>query len=211
MPSYEVVLTFIAATAVFAYLPGPGMLYTTARTIARGPQAGLMASFGLHLGGYIHVVAAVIGLSALFKVVPSLYLGIKLAGAVYLIAIGVRLICRRGEMNSAASTPVANSGRHAFVESIAVEVLNPKTALFFVAFLPQFADPAAAWPIWLQLLALGTIVNIMFSSADLLCVALAGALLARLRSSIVIQRIASVLGGTLLIALGLRLAFQRHS
>ena len=107
-------------------------------------------------------------------------------------------------------TASQKSGRHAFVESVTVEVLNPKTALFFIAFLPQFVDPSAAFPIWLQFLILGTAVNVILASADLVCVYVAGIIVDRLRQSNRIARIMEGLGGGILVGLGVHLAFQRN-
>ena len=144
MPSAELLVAFLAATAVFAYMPGPAMLYAAAQTVSRGRWAGLTASLGIHLGGYVHVVAAAAGLSVLFHAVPVLYTVVKLAGAAYLVWLGIRLIRQAGEPVGALPRVGARSARRALLESVAVEVLNPKTALFFLAFLPQFADPSAA-------------------------------------------------------------------
>ena len=210
MPATELLLAFLAATAIFAYMPGPAMLYAAAQTVSAGRRAGLMASLGIHLGGYAHVIAAAAGLSVLFHAVPVLYTLVKLAGAAYLVWLGVRLIRQAGAPSVALPPVEAKPRRPAFLESVAVEVLNPKTALFFLAFLPQFTDPSAALPIWTQLLLLGTIVNMMFSSADLVCVLLAGAAVERLRRSSRTQRIARAAGGTILIGLGANLALQRQ-
>jgi threonine/homoserine/homoserine lactone efflux protein len=210
MPATEILLAFLAATAVFAYMPGPALLYAAAQTVSRGRGAGLMAAFGIHLGGYAHVVAAAAGLAVLFHAVPVLYTLVKLAGAAYLVWLGVRLIRQAGKASGALPQVEAKSRGSAFLESVAVEVLNPKTALFFLAFLPQFTDPAAALPIWAQLLLLGTIVNLMFSSADLICVLLAGAAIERLRRSSRAQRIARRTGGAILIGLGANLALHRQ-
>lgn len=209
MPSAELLIAFFLATAVFAYMPGPAMLYTAARTVAGGRRAGLMASLGIHLGGYIHVAAAALGLSALFHAVPTLYAVVKLTGAAYLVWLGIGLIRRKPECETALPEIEGRSARRAFVQSVAVEVLNPKTAVFFIAFLPQFADAGAAWPIWVQLLVLGTVVNVMFSSADLVCVALAGAVVERLRRSDRARRMAEAAGGAVLVGLGANLALQR--
>jgi threonine/homoserine/homoserine lactone efflux protein len=169
-----------------------------------------MASLGIHLGCYVHVIAAAAGLSMLFHAVPTLYLAVKLAGAVYLIWLGIAAF--RASSVSATDLPrdmPRKSGRRAFAESIAVEVLNPKTAIFFLAFLPQFVDPAASLPVWGQLLILGTVVNLMFSLADIVCVLLAGRLIETLRHSSRAQRVAQRLGGTVLVGLGLHVAMQR--
>lgn len=210
MPSFEILAAFAAAAAVFAYVPGPAMIYTAGQTVARGRASGLMAVLGIHLGGYVHVAAAVLGLSLLFEAVPVLYTAVKLAGAAYLIWLGIAFL--RGRGNAPEAAPAGSdrrSRRRAFFESVTVEVLNPKTAVFFFAFLPQFVDPGAALPIWAQFLVLGTVVNLMFASADLLCVLLAGALIERLRDSGSGQRMMRRVGGGALIALGAHLALQR--
>lgn len=209
MPSTELLIAFFSATAVFAYMPGPAMLYAAGQTLARGRTSGLLAAAGIHLGGYVHVAAAAAGLTVLFTAVPALYLAIKLAGAGYLVWLGLGLIRQAGEGSAQAVRVPVKTGRRAFLESITVEVLNPKTAIFFFAFLPQFVDPAASLPVWAQFLVLGTLVNLIFSSADLICVAAAGAILGRLRRSGSAQRWMKRAGGTLLMGLGVHLALQR--
>lgn len=204
MPGFDTLLTFFVSTLLFAYMPGPALLYTAAQTLARGRAAGLMAALGIHLGGYAHVAAASAGLSALFLAVPSLYLALKLAEAAYLIWLGWRMLKSRAD--GALPEIPRKSARRAFVESVTVELLNPKTALFFLAFLPQFVDPAAALPVWLQFLILGTLINLTFSSADVVCVLLAGAVTRRLGHGGGLARRA---GGGLLIGLGAHLALQQ--
>ena len=183
MPSLELLIAFLVATSIFAYMPGPSTLYAAAQTIARGRRAGWFAALGIHIGGYVHVFAAAVGLAFLFEAVPAMYLALKLAGAAYLI--------------------------WAFWESVSVEVLNPKTAIFYLAFLPQFADPSASFAIWLQLLILGTIVNFMFSSADALCVILADKVAAYFKSSGSTNHIVHKIGGSVLVGLGVRLALDK--
>lgn len=209
MPSTGLLITFLITTALFAYVPGPAMLYATAQTVARGRWSGLMATLGIHVGGYVHIAAAAAGLSALFHAVPTLYLTVKLAGAAYLIWMGVSLLRAKAHGEAALPEVQAKSGRRALFESIAVEVLNPKTAIFFVAFLPQFVDASAPLPVWVQFVILGSIVNLMFSSADILCVLVAGALLSRLRRSSRTQRLVQRAGGITLIGLGAHLALQK--
>lgn len=190
-------------------MPGPALLYTAAQTIAKGARAGWLAALGLHIGGYAHVIAAAVGLAVLFEAVPTLYLALKFAGAAYLIWLGVNMILSKQDLATEPEIHVTKSTKHTFWQSISVEVLNPKTAVFFVAFLPQFADPSASFPIWLQLLILGTIVNIMFSSADALCVILAGKVSAFMRRSASANRFAQRLGGGVLIGLGAKLALEK--
>jgi len=208
MPSTTLLLAFLTTTAIFAFIPGPAMLYVAAQTLARGRWSGLMAALGVHLGCYVHVLAAAAGLSVLFHAVPMLYLAVKLAGAAYLVWLGIVMF--RAKMQEPRVVPAGRtrSGRRAFAESVTVEVLNPKTALFFLAFLPQFVDASAEFPLWLQFLLLGTMVNLIFSSADLVGVILAGALVKRLRRSGRMQRMMQRAGGALLVGLGFRLALQ---
>jgi threonine/homoserine/homoserine lactone efflux protein len=209
MPPFDVLLAFVVTTALFALLPGPSMLYAAARTMAGGRQAGLMAALGLHLGAYVHVAAAAAGLSVLFHAIPIAYAAVKLAGALYLIWLGISLVRSRQGRESEMAGNGPRSARQAFVQSITVEVLNPKTALFFVAFLPQFVVGAAALPIWLQLAILGTAANAIFSFGDIVVVFLAASIVNRLKRSSGVQTLMRRAGGTILIGLGAHLALQR--
>lgn len=204
----DTLIAFAAATLLFAYMPGPALLYTAAQTISRGQRAGLMAAAGIHAGCYVHVLAAAFGLSAMFAAVPTLYFALKLAGGCYLVFLGIQMIRTRvvaGPLPELA----AKSARRAFADSILVEVLNPKVAVFFIAFLPQFVSPASAMPIWIQFLLLGTIVNFAFTSADLVTVVFAAQVKKRLTRSSRFQDLTRWLGGSLLVGLGLKLATDR--
>jgi threonine/homoserine/homoserine lactone efflux protein len=196
---------FALATLTFAVMPGPALLYAAAQTLARGRRGGLMAALGIHLGGWVHVLAAAAGLSALFSAAPVAFWILKIVGAAYLVWMGLDMLLRR----AAPPDPAApdRPERRAFRDSVLVEVLNPKTALFFVAFLPQFADPAAAWPVRAQLLALGAAVNLAFTAADVVVVYAAGSALraARGRGAALARRI----GGATLVGLGVKLATDR--
>jgi threonine/homoserine/homoserine lactone efflux protein len=208
MAPHETLIAFLIATAIFAYTPGPAMVYAAAQTLARGRRGGLMAAFGIHAGGYTHVLAAAFGLSAVFTHVPEAYAAVKLVGAGYLVFLGVQMIRHR---NEPLDIPVLaqKSTRRAFAESMSVEVLNPKAAIFYIAFLPQFADPAAAVPVWIQLLILGTFVNLAFSSADVIAVFMTARIAGAARRSMRGVRTARAAAGSILIGLGARLALDR--
>ena len=208
MLSLKLLTAFLVTTTFYAAIPGPAMLYAAARTLATNRWSGLMAALGIHLGGYVHVAAAAAGLSILFHAMPILYVGVKLAGAAYLIWLGSGLICRSPEGESTPAQFKPRSGRRAFLESVIVEALNPKTALFFLAFLPQFIDTAGSVSISLQFLILGTIVNMIFSLADIVCVLLASVLVARLRRSSRMQRFTRRAGGCALVGLGAHLVLE---
>ena len=208
MASWETLLAFATVTLLVAYFPGPALLYTAAQTISHGRRAGLMAMLGIHLGCYLHVFAAAFGLSAVFKHVPELYMAVKIAGALYLIWIGIGMI--RSRLN-AADQPVAppKTVKRALLDSFIVEILNPKVALFFIALLPQFVDPTASLPVWAQFLILGTIVTFAFSSADLVTVFGASLVVGAMRKTKTSFAFGRWIGGSLMIALGLKLATDR--
>ena len=205
MPSLEYLLPFFVATVLFAYMPGPALLYTAAQTLARGRKAGFMAALGLHLGGYVHVTAAALGLSAIFTHVPELYTLVKLLGAGYLVWLGICFIRQKDTVEQLPQVK-ARSAWRAFLQSITVEVLNPKTVIFFIAFLPQFADASASFPLWVQLLLLGTLVNLAVTTADIVAVLLTDRVLRSMRRSVRAVRLTRVIGGGILVALGTCLA-----
>lgn len=209
MPSFELLLPFIVATAVFASVPGPGMLYAAAQTIARGRRAGWHSAMGFHLAGYVHIAAAAFGLAVLLETIPLLYTALKLFGAAYLIWLGLRFLRARSGPPAAATRIEARPRGRALRESLTVELLNPKSALFFLAFLPQFTDPAAAFPVWAQILVLGTAVNLLFSTSDVVCVLLSDRIARLFAASRSAQRWAQRAGGGILVALGVNLAAAR--
>ncbi len=208
MPSPELLVAFFFATALFAFMPGPAMLYVAAQTMARGKRAGWFAAVGVSIGGLAHVVAAAAGLSALFAHVPAAYAVLKLAGALYLVWLGVTLIRARVSGEAASAAAEKTAGR-AFVDSMIVEILNPKTAIFFLAFLPQFVDPASGVPVWVQLLALGLVVNLMFGLGDVVAVLGASLIIGKIGASERAQRLIRLFGGSLMVGLGLKLAMDR--
>jgi threonine/homoserine/homoserine lactone efflux protein len=168
--SQESWIPFAFATLAFACMPGPAILYMSAQTLTYGCRAGLMAALGIHLGCYVHIAAASIGLAALLHHAPALYSIVRVAGALYMLWLGGRMIFPAGPDEEAGAP---DRHRRVLRDSIVVEILNPKTALFFLTFLPQFVDPDAAAPGWLQFLLLGIIVNAAFSLGDLASVGIA--------------------------------------
>jgi threonine/homoserine/homoserine lactone efflux protein len=183
---------------VLAVLPGPGMLYVLARTLSGGRRAGVAASLGTATGGFGHVAGAAVGLSAVLATSAAAYSVVRYAGAAYLLYLGVRtLLDREGEATRVAST---KSVRRAYRQGVVTELLNPKTALFFLAFLPQFIDRQA--PAAPQLLLLGAISVVFNSGTDLVVTLLAGAIGGRLRAGSRAMRGQRFLSGGLLLGLG---------
>jgi len=206
MPSLELLIPFFLATAIFACVPGPGMFYAAAQTIARGRHAGWLSALGFHVGGYVHISAAAFGLAVLLETVPVLYVVVKFAGAAYLIWLGIKFFMSPKSLVMSVVATEEKPHRHAIRDSIFVEVLNPKTAIFYLSFLPQFTDVSASLPIWGQILVLGTIVNFLFSITDAACVLLSEKMTRRLVASQWANRLAQRIGGGILVALGLNLA-----
>ncbi|WP_257168281.1 LysE family translocator [Bradyrhizobium sp. SRS-191] len=163
MPDLPSFLLFLSAALVVALTPGPGIFYIGARTLAGGRAEGLASSVGLGLGGLVHVVAGAVGLSALIMASAEAFTALKIAGAFYLIWLGIKTW---REAPIAAPAEVTTTGsRRAFREGIIVEALNPKTAAFFLAFLPQFVDPSGH--VAAQFVVLGLISVALNTSVDL--------------------------------------------
>ena len=208
MASWETLAAFAAVLVVFAYVPGPANLYAAAQTLARGRRAGLLAAVGLHVGGYVHVAATALGLSALLTLVPGAYLVIKIAGAAYLIWLGISIVLAGNAEAVGASSKGEARTASTLSQSIIVEILNPKAALFFLAFLPQFVDPAAALAVSTQIFILGFVTLLAFTSADVITVLLASFVVTRLRHAGPVQRVFRWMSGFILVGLGARLAME---
>jgi len=168
MPATEILIAFSIAALVMNISPGPSNLYVMARAIAQGTKGGVVAAMGLAVGSMVHVVATVLGLSAIFSHSPALYTAVKLVGAAYLIYLGVQ----HWNASSIGGGEFAKQTKRkplftVFRESIVVEVTNPKTALFFIALLPQFVVPESG-PVSQQLLILGIIVTASAIPCDVL-------------------------------------------
>ena len=198
---------FSAAALAIAVSPGPGIFYVAARTLAGGRGEGLASSFGTGLGGLVHVAAGAVGVSALVMASAEAFTLLKFAGALYLVWIGIKAIREARQPFEARVT--TTGAAKAFREGIVVEALNPKTAAFFLAFLPQFVDPVAG-PVWLQFLLLGLISVVLNTAVDVVVALLAS----RARSIAVgrptlLRRLRTGAGGAIA-ALGVALLFARR-
>ena len=162
---------FLVAALVIAAIPGPGILYVTARTLSGGSSVGIASTLGTALGGMVHVVAGAVGVSAIILASAELFATLKFLGALYLVWLGVRTFREAGNLPATGEERISAS--RAFREGVLVEALNPKTAAFFLAFIPQFIDPAASPA--LQFVALGLISVTLNTLADFVVVGLAAA------------------------------------
>lgn len=189
---------FLVAALVLAITPGPGIFYVLARSLAGGKREGILSAFGTFIGGLFHVFAAALGVSAILAASAVAFRTVKYAGAAYLIFLGIRMIRSRNvEMNLAPQGP----SQGAFRQGVLTEVLNPKTALFFLSFIPQFVTPEFG-RVFLQFLVLGTISVSLNTCADLLVVLLAAPLERKLKSRAVFRRRQRVASGLGMIGLG---------
>ena len=163
---------FLLAALVIAVVPGPGIFYVAARTLSGGRRAGVASTFGTALGGLVHAIAGGVGVSAIILASAELFTLLKLLGAIYLVWLGIRTFREAGIVLERQPIPTG-TGR-AFREGVLVEALNPKTAAFFLAFIPQFLDPTGANPA-LQFMALGLISVTMNTLVDIVVVFMASA------------------------------------
>jgi threonine/homoserine/homoserine lactone efflux protein len=161
---------FLFAALMIAVVPGPGIFYVAARTLSGGRRAGLASTLGTGIGGLVHVVAGGVGVSAIILASSELFGALKLIGAFYLIWLGIRTFRAAGRM--APGQIITLPRERAFRDGVLVEALNPKTAAFFLAFIPQFIDPAAGHPA-LQFVALGLVSVTLNTAADIVVVLMA--------------------------------------
>jgi threonine/homoserine/homoserine lactone efflux protein len=201
-------LTFLIAAVVLAITPGPGLAYVVARTVAGGQREGLASCFGTGIGGMLHVIAAAVGLSVLVAQSALAFSVVKYLGAAYLVYLGLRLLLRKDPNNNTLA--VASSGaRRAFLDGIVVELLNVKTALFFLAFLPQFVTPVE--PLAPQLVMLGSICVALNTWVDVIAVFAAQSLLKSKTTRAARARILTRVSGVTMISLGAALALARRN
>ena len=208
MPTSANLLIFLGATLALNLTPGPDMLYVIARSVAEGRRAGIASAFGIAGGTMVHTLAVVLGLSSLLLAVPFTYDAVRFGGAAYLVYIGLRALIRPSAPGDGPSVEPA-SPWVIFRQGVVTNVLNPKVALFFLAFLPQFADPARG-NVPGQLLLLGVLFNVSATLVNLAVAFVASRAgrwgRARMGNSALLQR----LTGVVFVGLGVRLALQKR-
>jgi threonine/homoserine/homoserine lactone efflux protein len=198
---------FLLAALVIAAVPGPGIFYVAARTLSGGKRAGIASTFGTALGGLVHVIAGGLGVSAIILASAELFTVLKFAGAVYLVWLGIKTFREAREL--LPQKAIAVGTQRVFREGVLVEALNPKTAAFFRAFIPQFIDPAGGYPA-LQFITLGLVSVALTTLVDFIVVLMASTAHSGLtRRPHLLQRLRQ--GSGLFIAgLGISLALARR-
>ena len=187
MPELSTLVLFVAAALVLLVTPGPAVLYVVARSIEQGPRAGFVSSLGLSVGGFVHVLAATLGLSAILVSSATAFGIVKMIGAGYLVYLGLRTLLNRD--NAAPSVSDSPRGMwRIFRDGVIVNLFNPKAALFFFAFLPQFVDPARG-NVALQFLGLGLLFEALGLMSDSTYALLAGTVGGWLRTTVGVSKL----------------------
>lgn len=201
-------LLFIGASVALCAVPGPDMILLLSRTIAQGRRAGLVTAVGINVGSYLHLLAAIVGLSAIIATSAYAFTVVKFAGAAYLIYLGLSALrARTGPLDIGTAAQAYVSHKACFWQGFWSDVLNPKVAIFYLAFLPQFLDPDSG--VLGQLVLLGVTANVIGILSSVIIVYGASLLTARLRQD---PRVSALLGkalGAVFVALGIRLAGEK--
>ena len=198
IPDPGTLAVFGVAALALAVVPGPAVLYIVAQSVHGGRRAGVVSSLGISTGGLFHVLAAVVGLSAVLAASAEAFTVVKLVGAAYLVWLGIRAILSRDDrIGGRGAEPTLSS---TYRRGVVVNILNPKTALFFLAFLPQFVDPDGSTRG--QLAVLGLMFVVIALATDLAWALVAGTAGAVLRRSRTFLRVQRYVSGTIFIGLG---------
>ncbi len=203
MPSTNTMLLFAIASAGLVAIPGPAVIYIVTRGVVHGRRGAFVSMLGVEAGNFLEVLAATVGLAAIIASSATAFTAVKLIGAAYLIWLGIRAL-REGIGLRTEGAP-ARSERRLFWEGFAVGALNPKLAIFLLAFLPQFIDPAAG-PVWLQTLVLGTTFSVIAAIGDALFALAAGSAGDRLANRLNRPGRLSRAAGAVYLALGITAA-----
>jgi threonine/homoserine/homoserine lactone efflux protein len=211
LPGWSDLLLFISAALVLLFIPGPAVLYILARSVEQGRRAGLASASGIATGTLAHVLAATLGLSALLLSSAIAYSVVKYAGAVYLLYLGIKKFRERPAVRDEVKQVPALPLRRIYAQGILVQVLNPKTAIFFFAFLPQFVNPARGH-VSLQFFVLGMIFILLGLSSDSVWALTAGSAAGWLRQNQAFIRNERYISGTVYLGLGMATAVSgsRH-
>lgn len=209
MPLDEhLLVAFLVTAGVAMVTPGPDMLFVLGAGMRGGPRAGLLATAGVATSEAVHVFLAAAGLAAVLAAAPFAFTAIRVAGAAYLIYLGVQLIRRRGDGLPDAAADSSASGRHVYLSGLLTNLLNPKMVVFTLAFLPQFVNPGLG-QLWVQFAVLGAILIALEFFVDGTVAVLAGKAGAWLRRSDRARRRIEATTGALYVGLGVRLAAER--
>ncbi|MGB9119307.1 MAG: LysE family translocator [Candidatus Angelobacter sp.] len=207
MPEKAAFFTFLIAALALNLSPGPDMLYVIGRSVGQGRKAGIVSSLGVFVGCWVHILAAAFGIAALLRSSPVAFNVVRYAGAAYLIYLGIRMLAQKADLTSQQLK--TQSLGAIFRQGAITNMLNPKVAIFFLAFLPQFID-AQRGSVALQIVVLGLIFNVGGTLVNLAVAYAGGTLGELLRRNQSIARLQRRFTGLIFMGLGLRLAWQKR-
>lgn len=206
MPPLNVFLLFMAGALALNITPGPDMTFVLAQATHRGTRAGVAAALGIGFGTLFHMTLAAFGLAALFAAFPIAFDVVRYAGAAYLVWIAIGMIRHPPHLSSGGGE---DSVKTAFRQGIVTNIFNPKVAIFFIAFLPQFVVKSAG-PAWLQILVLGICFDIGGTLVNCLVAFGSGKLAARLKANPLIGKIMGWISASVMLGLAVRLAWTER-
>lgn len=206
MLAQETLLTYLAILLGFVFIPGPATLLTLARSSQSGTRVGLLTGLGIAVGDIVHTLLAVLGISTIILASAVLFSIVKYLGAAYLVYLGIKALFEKSVLDIPSNTKTLK-GATAFRQAVVLEVLNPKSAMFFLAFLPQFVNPEQGF-VALQLITLGLLFVLMGLLSTLVVALSAGRIGAFLRRNPILMRRQNKAVGSLYCGLGIRLALQ---
>ena len=206
MPTLSTLVLFAASSAVLILIPGPAVLYIVARSVHQGRRAGLLSALGVEVGSLVHIVGAALGLSAILVSSSVAFTAVKFAGAAYLIYLGIRTLTAQDEPATAIELRPVDP-RRVFGQGVVINILNPKVALFFFAFFPQFVDPDRG-SIALQTLALGAVFCVVGMVFDGMWAMAAGTAGGWLKGNVHFVRKQRIVTGAIYLGLGITTAFS---
>jgi threonine/homoserine/homoserine lactone efflux protein len=201
IPDAGTLALFAVASLALLVVPGPAVLYIVASSIDGGRRAGLASMLGIQAGALVHVAAAALGLSGLLASSALAFDTVRYLGAAYLVAIGLWTLLRGGSPTDPDEPRRSPRYRRRFAQGVVVQILNPKTALFFLAFLPQFVDPDAG-RVWLQIVFLGLVFISLAVLSDGTWALAAGTAAERLRGHLGFRRAQRYVSGSVFVGLG---------
>jgi len=207
MPEKAAFLTFLVAAFALNIAPGPDMLYVIGRSVGQGRKAGIVSTLGVFVGCWVHILAAAFGIAALLRSSPVAFNVVRYAGAAYLIYLGIKMFAQ--ETDLASQQLKTESLGAIFRQGAITNMLNPKVAIFFLAFLPQFID-AHRGSVAFQIVVLGLIFNVGGTLVNLAVAYAGGTLGELLRRNQSIARLQQRFTGLIFVGLGLRLAWQKR-
>jgi len=209
LPPWTLLAPFLVAALALNLTPGADMTYVLARSLAQGREAGLISAIGIAVGSAIHTTAAAVGLSALLLHSETAFTAVKVGGALYLLWLAFKALRDGGGTASLGDRPPTSLGR-VFLEAVATNVLNPKVALFILAFLPQFVAPAQGH-VGLQILILGTLFNLGGTAVNVAVALSTSAARGYVLGSSKVRRLLAWFSGLVFIGLAARLALAERS